>query len=119
KRWGVGVRPILYLRRVALFGGPQPAYRTFKQQLLSNYLKIQFYAPAVAEINSCLVGAEFLDLYSDADLFPVDLIALLLADGPADLQGGHAAEYFAAGTGFCPDFQGAFLQFGNHLVQLG
>src|ERR1044072_8772090 len=88
-------------------------------KLFANHFKFKLGAVSVTEVDRSFMDAQLLYFLIQMNLFTIYLIAFLLTDSPADLQRCNRTEYFAAGAGFCPDFERAILQFGDNQVNLG
>ena len=72
--------------------------------LFSNYFKINIGMLAVAKINGGFISAQFFYFICDMDLFTINIISFLIADGPTDLERCNATEDLSAGTGFGANF---------------
>src|SRR5690606_30085004 len=88
------------------------------ERLLCYHFEVNLSCVAITEIDRGFVSAELFHFFRNCDLAAINLVTFLLADSPANLERGNAAEDLSAGTGLCAEFQRTFLQFSNYAVHL-
>src|SRR5262249_44375518 len=86
--------------------------------LLGDYLKFNFSSLTVAKINTSLIGAKFFNFFRQRDLFAIDIIALLITYGTAELKTCNTTEDLSAGTCFRTNFQWRFCELSDHIIDL-